>query len=218
MASQGSRSRSKSSGSRSSSSKSSNGRSSSSRSKSSSSNRSRASSSRSKSSSNGSSSSKSRSSTSARQKKDNYPDYSVVDPKQIPDGPDVLIDVPVVKVDVIDFELDDLHAQVAVMAEVKDMVQLSVGADVKLGKVELKIEGVEAQALLKARLNNVSAILERVALTLDRNPELLASVGKAVQDVGGGARQTLEGAGEAVEDVGEGAGGAAQEEDRKSVA
>ncbi len=134
-----------------------------------------------------------------------------MDPRKIPEGPDVLIDVPVVKVDLIDFELDDLRAQIAVMAQVKDMVQLSVGADVRLGKVELKIEGVEAQALLKARLNNVSAILERVALTLDRNPELLESVGKAVQDVGGGAGKTLEGAGEAVEDVGEGAGGAVQD-------
>jgi len=134
-----------------------------------------------------------------------------VNPKDIPDGPDVLIDVPVVKVDVIDFELDDLRAQIAVRAEVKDMVQLSVGADVSLGKVELKIEGVEAQALLKARLDNVSAILERVALTLDRNPELLASVGKAVGDVGEGAKGTLQGAGQAVEDVGEGAGGAVQD-------
>ena len=71
-------------------------------------------------------------------------------------GPDVLIDVPVVKVDEIDLEVEDLHAQVAVMAEVRDLVQLSVGADARLGKVELKIEGVEAQALLKARLDNVT--------------------------------------------------------------
>ena len=75
-------------------------------------------------------------------------------------------------------------------AEVKDLVQLSVGADARLGKVELKIEGVEAQALLKARLDNVSAILERVVLTLDRNPELLESVGKAVEEVGGGTGNT----------------------------
>src|SRR6476620_8647619 len=155
MASQSSRSKSRSS---SSSAKSGNGR--------------RSSSSRSKSSSNGkSSSSRSRSSANARQKKDTYEDYAVVDRKKIPDGPDVLIDVPVVKVDLIDFEVDDLQAQIAVRAEVKDMVQLSVGAHVSLGKVELKSEGVEAQALLKARLDNVSAILDRVALTLDRNPE-----------------------------------------------
>src|SRR5215213_7221130 len=110
-----------------------------------------------------------------------YDDYSIVDPSEIPEGPDVLVDVPVVKVDEIDFELDDLHAQVAVLAEVRDILQLSVGADVRLGKVELKIEGVEAQALLKARLDNVTAILARVLTTLDRNPELLESIGRAVE-------------------------------------
>jgi hypothetical protein len=143
-------------------------------------------------------------------KQRDYDDYSIVDPKDIPDGPDVLVDVPVVKVDEISLEVEDLRAQVAVLAQVRDIVQLSVGADARLGKVELKIEGVEAQALLKARLDNVTAILARVLTSLDRNPELLRSVGRAVEHVGGGARQTLEGTGEAVEDVGEGAEGAVQ--------
>jgi hypothetical protein len=140
-----------------------------------------------------------------------YDDYAISDPRKIDDGPDVLIDVPVVKIDEIDFELDDLRARVAVLASVRKMVQISVGADVRLGKVELKIEGVEAQALLKARLNNVGAILDRVALTLDRNPELLSSIGRAVRDVGTGTGNTLEDAGDAVEDVGEGAEGAIQD-------
>jgi hypothetical protein len=109
-----------------------------------------------------------------------FPAYAVVDPKRIPDGPDVLVDVPVAKVDEVDVEVDDLRAQVAVMAEVRKILMLSVGADAKLGQVELKIEGVEAQALLKARLKNVHAIVERVALTLDRNPELLAAIGRGV--------------------------------------
>src|SRR5204863_8050860 len=113
-----------------------------------------------------SSSSNGRSSTSRSRSKQEFEDYSVVDPKDIPDGPDVLLDVPVVKVDQIDIEVDDLNAQVAVQAEVRKLVQLSVGADAHLGKVELKIEGVEAQALLKARLDNVSKILERVLMTL----------------------------------------------------
>src|SRR3954462_4685978 len=136
----------------------------------------------------------------ARQKTD-YDDYSIVDPKDIPEGPDVLVDVPVVKVDEIELEVDDLRAEVSVSAQVQKLLQLSVGAEARLGKVDLKIEGVEAQALLKARLDNVTAILERVLTTLDRNPKLLESVGKAVEDVGGGAGHTLGEAGEAVEDV-----------------
>ncbi|HEX5762624.1 MAG TPA: hypothetical protein VFY04_05840 [Solirubrobacterales bacterium] len=146
-----------------------------------------------------------------KRSREEFPDYSVADPRELPDGPDVLLDAPVVKVDEIDIEVAELRAQVAVMAEVRDMVQLSVGADVSLGKVELKIEGVEAQALLKARLDNVALILERVLTTLDRNPELLEGIGHAVEGVGEGAGHLVGEAGEAVEDVGEGAEGAVQQ-------
>jgi hypothetical protein len=149
-----------------------------------------------------------RGSSGRKRSKDEFPDYSVSDPSDIADGPDVLVDAPVVKVDEIDLDVDELHAQVAVMAQVRKLVNISVGADVRLGEVELKIEGVEAQALLKARLDNVSAILERVLTTLDRNPELLRSVGRAVEQAGGGAGKMLDESGDAVEDVGEGAGGA----------
>ena len=140
-----------------------------------------------------------------------YDDYAIVDPKKIEDGPDVLVDVPVVKVDEIDLEVEDLRAQVAVLAEVQQLVQISVGADVRLGEVKLNIQGVEAQALLKARLNNVSAILQRVLLSLDRNPELLQSVGRAVEDVGSGAGKAVGKTGEAAEEIGEGAGQATKQ-------
>jgi hypothetical protein len=140
-----------------------------------------------------------------------FPDYSIVDPHELPDGPDVLLDVPVVKVDEIDIEVADLRAQVAVMAEVRDLVEISVGADASLGKVELKIEGVEAQVLLKARLDNVTLILERVLTSLDRNPELLEGIGHAAEEAGKGAGHLVGESGEAVEDVGEGAQGAVQD-------
>jgi pyruvate/2-oxoglutarate dehydrogenase complex dihydrolipoamide acyltransferase (E2) component len=125
--------------------------------------------------------------------------------------PDVLLDVPVVKVDSIHFELDDLEAHVALDARVLDLVKLNVGVDVHLGKVRLDIKGVEAQALLKVRLDHVAAIVDRVLTTLDRNPELLRSLGRAVEDIGSGAGQTLDSAGDAIEDVGEGAEGAVQD-------
>jgi hypothetical protein len=147
----------------------------------------------------------------ARKQIERYDDFAIVDPERIPEGPDVLLDVPVVKVDEIDLEVDDLRAQVSVAAEVTGMVELSVGVEARLGKVELNIQGVEAQALVKARLDNVSAILQRVVLSLDRNPELLASVGEAVERVGGGAGELLEGTGEAVEHTGSGAGEAVSE-------
>ena len=133
-----------------------------------------------------------------------YKDYSVVDPKKIEGGPDVLLAVPVVKVDEIDLEVEDVHAQVAVLAEVRKLVKIGVGVEAHLDKVELKIEGVEAQALLKAKLNNVTAILERVLLSLDRNPALLRSVGRSLEEIGAGTGDLVDESGDAVEDVGRG--------------
>jgi hypothetical protein len=146
-----------------------------------------------------------------RGKREEFPDYSVFDPSDVPQGPDVLVDVPVVKVDKIEIEVDDLQARVAARASVRNIFNLTVGAHARLGQVVLKIEGVEAQALLKARLDNVSKILERVLLSLDRNPELLEGVGHAVEELGGGAGQLLDETGEAVENIGAGAGQALPE-------
>jgi hypothetical protein len=136
------------------------------------------------------------------------PDYSMIDPKEIEEAIDVYVDAPVVNVDEIKFELDDLRAHLAVLAEAGRFVELNVGAGVRLGKVELEIKGVETQALLEARLHNVTAILARVLTTLDRNPELLKSVGEALGDVGGGAHDLLTDTGDVVKSAGEGAEGA----------
>lgn len=152
-----------------------------------------------------------------------YDDYTLIDPGEISDTdePDVVVDIPIAKVDEIHFELDDLEARISLHAEVLDLVKLSVGVHVELGKVELDIKGVEAQALLRARLDHVTAIIDRVLTTLDRNPDVLKEIahtlqpvtegaGKAVGEVGEGANKAVgeigEGAGGAVEDVGEGAG------------
>jgi hypothetical protein len=139
------------------------------------------------------------------------PDFSVVDPEEIEEAVDVYVDAPVVKVDEIKFELDDLRAHLAVLAEAGHFVQLNAGVGVRLGKVELDIQGVETQALLEARLENVTKILARVLTTLERNPELLQSVGDALGDVGGGAHDLLTDAGDAVKSVGAGAGSAVED-------
>ncbi|MFI8232057.1 hypothetical protein ACIGDI_24790 [Streptomyces sp. NPDC085900] len=134
-------------------------------------------------------------------------------------SPDVFLDVPILKVDEIDLDVEDLRAHVSLQAEVLDLLKLNVGADVSLGRVHLGISGVEAQAQLKVRLHHVAQIIDRVLTTLDRNPEILhelaRGVGSAVQDVGSGARQAVgelgTGAGAAVQEVGRGAGTAVQD-------
>src|ERR671911_979342 len=171
-----------------------------------------------------------------------YADYTLEydDEDAVMNGkiPDVLLDVPVVKVDEINFELNDLRAKVNLFAKVLDLVELSVGVDAYLGRVKLVITGVEAQALLKVRLDNVAAILDRVLTTIDRNPQiiekLVEGVSSAVEDIGSGAGSAVEyigsgagdlvgeglnsavedigsGAGSAVEDIGEGAGSAVED-------
>ena len=139
--------------------------------------------------------------------------------------PDVLLDVPVLNVDELSLEVDALRAHVSLQTEVVGLLKIDIGADVALEKVALEIKGVEAQALLKARLDNVAGIVDRVLTTVDNNPEALdrampsaehavgevAGGGKeAIEDVGEGAGQEAEGAGEgagrAAEDVGRGAG------------
>jgi pyruvate/2-oxoglutarate dehydrogenase complex dihydrolipoamide acyltransferase (E2) component len=123
-------------------------------------------------------------------------------------NPDVLLDVPVVKVDKIHLQVEELDAHVSLKAKVLDLVTLNVGVNVHLGKLCVDIEGVEAQALVKVRLDHVAAIVDRVFTTIDRNPDLVKSIGQAVEDVGQGAGKALGETGEAVEDVGEGAGDA----------
>jgi hypothetical protein len=133
--------------------------------------------------------------------------------------PDVLLDVPVVKVDEINLDVEQLRARISLQAEVLDLLRLNVGADVFIGQVGLEIKGVEAQALLKVRLDNVARILDRVLATIDRNPEILeqitSGVRSAVEDVGGVAGTAVgelgQGAAAAVEEVGEGAGSAVED-------
>jgi hypothetical protein len=112
--------------------------------------------------------------------------------------PDVLLDVPQLRVDEIILEVEDLRAHVSVQADVLNLLRLSVGADVQLGGVHLEIKGVEAQALLKVRLDKVAEIINRVLATIDRNPEIVAQIVAPL----GAAASELEGTvGSSVEEV-----------------
>ena len=137
-----------------------------------------------------------------------YRSYAAGDTADFGGDPDVLLNVPVVKVDSIHLQLEDLEAHVALRARVLQLVNLSVGVYVRLGRVRLDIKGVEVQALVKARLDHVAAIVDRVLTTLDRNPKLMESLGRAVDHVGAGAGDALGDTGEALRAIGEGAKGA----------
>jgi len=85
--------------------------------------------------------------------------------------PDVLLDVPKLNVEEIDLEVEELRVRVAFLAELADLVKINVGLDAEVDEVKLQIKGVEAQAQLKARLDNVRAIFGEVLEALEHSPQ-----------------------------------------------
>lgn len=89
------------------------------------------------------------------------------------DPPDVDLDVRQLHVDQIGLKVDELDARVALEAHVLDLLRLNVGVDASLRGVGLDIEGVDAEARLQVRLENLTAIVDRVMRTIDENPQIL---------------------------------------------
>jgi hypothetical protein len=112
---------------------------------------------------------------------------------QEPDGqeePDVVLDVPELEVDKITLEVRDLRAHVSILAELANLVNISVGVDARLDEVKLEIEGVEAEVHLVARLKNVRAILVKALETIGEHPEILRILARSISRL---VRETLEG-------------------------
>jgi hypothetical protein len=103
--------------------------------------------------------------------------------------PDVVLDVPELEVDRISLEVRDLRAHVSILAELANLLNLSVGVDARLDEVKLEIEGVEAEAHLIARLKNVRAILEKALDTIGEHPEILRILARSLSQV---VRDSLE--------------------------
>jgi hypothetical protein len=105
--------------------------------------------------------------------------------RQEPEGqePDVLLDVSELEVDRITLEVEDLRAHVSILAELANLLSLSVGVDARLDRVKLEIEGVEAKVLLKVRLKHVRAILEKALDTIAENPEILRILARSLSRV-----------------------------------
>ena len=102
---------------------------------------------------------------------------------------DLVLDVPVLNVDELDLEVEDLRAHVSLRVELADLVKVNVGVDAYLAKVKLEIKGVEAQVSLRVKLERVLNTLERALASIDRNPQILGGTARN-QDraVEGGSR------------------------------
>jgi hypothetical protein len=93
---------------------------------------------------------------------------------------DVILEVPELSVDSIGLTVQNVRAHVAVDLNAMNLVTVTAGVDVYIKQVQLSITGVFAEAYLYADLDNVARIVDRVVLTLDRNPDILTQVLKTV--------------------------------------
>ena len=118
------------------------------------------------------------------------------------DTPTFVLDVPVLNVDELDLEVNDLRAHVALRAELADFVKINVGVDVYLDKVKLNVQGLEAQALLKIEMDKVLGTLNRALEAIDKNPQILDRVVQDVDEAVGSAAGGLnQGAHDTAQDV-----------------
>ncbi|HEU4561791.1 MAG TPA: hypothetical protein VFS20_28460 [Longimicrobium sp.] len=108
---------------------------------------------------------------------------------------DVILEVPNLSIDSIGITVQNLQAHLALAANAASLVTVDAGVDVSIGRVQLAITGVEAEAYLYVDLDNVTRIVNRVIGTLDRNPQILTQVLSTVDNtvgvVGGVANQAL---------------------------
>ena len=121
-------------------------------------------------------------------------------------NPDVYLEVPDLRVDQILLEVDDLDVHLALDARVANLVSIKAGVDARIGMVRLDIRGVEAEAYLTVRLDNVARILNSTLTFVDNNPEvverLMTTVDRTVGTVGGVANTALQPGGVVSQTVG----------------
>lgn len=117
-------------------------------------------------------------------------------------APDLQLDVPVLNVEEIDLEVEDLRVRLSVQAELADLVKINIGLDAELGEAKLGIKGVEAQAQLKASLDNVRAIFSEVVDSLQHNPQYFRETDQATEPEGGAEPEATSAAIERAEQLG----------------
>jgi exonuclease VII small subunit len=97
--------------------------------------------------------------------------------------PDVVLDVPELEVDRITLEVRELRPHVAILVELANLLNLTVGVAARLEQVKLEIEGVEADVLLKVRLKHIRALLENALDTIGEHPEILRILARPLSRV-----------------------------------
>ena len=106
--------------------------------------------------------------------------------------PDVVLQIPQAKIDQIHVEVDNLDASVSLRARLGSLLQLDVGVQAQLGTVKIDIKGVEAEAMLEVRLDELRGILDSALHTIERNPQIIESLVKTVDTAANQVGQTAQ--------------------------
>jgi pyruvate/2-oxoglutarate dehydrogenase complex dihydrolipoamide acyltransferase (E2) component len=129
---------------------------------------------------------------------------------------DVTLDVPSLKVEELMLDVENLRHRTSMQAELADMVKVNVGVETVIDGAKLELRGVDAQMFLRAKLDNVRAILSEALDTIDNNPEILQDIARISKETAGTGERVLEGAAGAIGEVpeeenGENSGGSQTE-------
>ncbi len=117
------------------------------------------------------------------------------------DDADITLDVSSLEVEELNLDVENLRARISLQAELADMVKLNVGVAAEVDKVKLEVKGLDAQALLKANLDNVREILIQALDTLDNNPSILEDLVRTADETPNEAGRALEGAAGTIDDL-----------------
>jgi pyruvate/2-oxoglutarate dehydrogenase complex dihydrolipoamide acyltransferase (E2) component len=98
------------------------------------------------------------------------------------DDADIVLDVPVLNVEELDLEVEELRAHISARAELVGFLNINVGVDAYVDKVKLRIKGVEAQVQLKVKLERMLGSIDRALQAIDNNPQLLDPDFRGSQD------------------------------------
>ncbi|WP_146167778.1 hypothetical protein [Micromonospora sp. MH33] len=89
--------------------------------------------------------------------------------------PDVVLQIPHLRVDDICVEAGDLDAHLSLRARLGGLLQVDVGVQARLGTARVDIRGVTTEAMLEVRLDELNGILDRALSTVDGNPQVIGA-------------------------------------------
>ena len=86
---------------------------------------------------------------------------------------DVVLDVPNLCARRIALRVDTLTARLALDTRLGNLLQVRAGVDIRVGNLDLTIEGLEAEVLLLVHLDDVVYVVDRTLTTVDAHPDIL---------------------------------------------